>query len=441
MISVLGSVTDHVRSSSHAPSAPQITKGGKGGFKDTMGADILTAVFGHLIEKSKIDPKLVEDIAVGCVLAPGGGATEFRAAALAAGFPETAAVKALNRQCSSGLMACVDIANAHQDRHDRCRRRRRRREHEHAIRPPSSHRVLRPSRIPRGGGKLPRPHGHALRRHGAGPRRDARRAGTPLPQSRTPRPSRRRSLASSTREIVPIKVKWTDPKTDEEKEITVARDDGVREGHDGRVAGKLRPAFGANGTIHAGNASQVSDGAAAVLLMKRSTAERLGQPILGKFVQASIVGVKPLLMGVGPLGPPSPSRWRRRASARTTSTSTRSTRPLPASASGASMSSRSPRRRSTPRAAPSPLATRWDALARDRSARCSRSSRGRGRRLALLREWPCPFLHLLPPPPPPFSTLFRHIMSCVSICEVMLTRILSMCVGTGMGMAAVWVAE
>jgi acetyl-CoA acyltransferase 1 len=88
------------------------TKGGKGGFKDTQGADLLVGAFKALIERSKIDPKLVEDIAVGCVLAPGGGATEFRAAALAAGFPASTAVKSLNRQCSSGLMAVVDIANA-----------------------------------------------------------------------------------------------------------------------------------------------------------------------------------------------------------------------------------------------------------------------------------------------------------------------------------------
>ena len=88
------------------------TKGGKGGFKDTQSADLLHGAFKALIERSGIDPSLVEDIAVGSVLAPGGGATEFRAAALAAGFPVTAAVKSLNRQCSSGLQACVDIANA-----------------------------------------------------------------------------------------------------------------------------------------------------------------------------------------------------------------------------------------------------------------------------------------------------------------------------------------
>jgi acetyl-CoA acyltransferase 1 len=88
------------------------TKGGKGQFKDTAAADLLVGAFQSLIQRSKIDPALVEDIAVGSVLPPGGGATEFRAAALAAGFPVTAAVRSLNRQCSSGLQACVDIAHA-----------------------------------------------------------------------------------------------------------------------------------------------------------------------------------------------------------------------------------------------------------------------------------------------------------------------------------------
>jgi acetyl-CoA acyltransferase 1 len=101
-------------------------------------------------------------------------------------------------------------------------------------------------------------------------------------------------------EIAPLTVKWTDPKTDEEKTITVSKDDGVREGITAESLGKIRAAFAKDGSIHAGNASQISDGAAAVLLMKRSTANRLNQPIIGKFVQASIVGVPPLLMGVGP---------------------------------------------------------------------------------------------------------------------------------------------
>lgn len=101
-------------------------------------------------------------------------------------------------------------------------------------------------------------------------------------------------------EIIPVTVKYTDPKTDEEKTITVTMDDGVREGITAESLAKIRPAFAKDGSIHAGNASQVSDGAAAVLLMKRSTANKLGQTILGKYVASSVVGVPPLLMGLGP---------------------------------------------------------------------------------------------------------------------------------------------
>jgi acetyl-CoA acyltransferase 1 len=87
------------------------TKGGKGGFKDTQAADLMAGILKAVLERSKINPALVEDVCVGTVLAPGGGATEMRAASLLAGLPETAAVRTLNRQCSSGLQACVDVAN------------------------------------------------------------------------------------------------------------------------------------------------------------------------------------------------------------------------------------------------------------------------------------------------------------------------------------------
>jgi acetyl-CoA acyltransferase 1 len=101
-------------------------------------------------------------------------------------------------------------------------------------------------------------------------------------------------------EIHPLTVKVEDPKSGETREVTVTKDDGVRAGITAESLGKIKAAFAKDGSIHAGNASQISDGAAAVLMMKRSTAERLGQTILGKFVAASVVGVKPLLMGIGP---------------------------------------------------------------------------------------------------------------------------------------------
>jgi acetyl-CoA acyltransferase 1 len=98
-------------------------------------------------------------------------------------------------------------------------------------------------------------------------------------------------------EIVPVKVKFTDPKTNEESEIIVDADDGIREGVTRESLSKLKPAFAKDGYTHAGNASQVSDGAAAVLLARRSVAQKLGLPILGKYVMSSVVGVPPKLMG------------------------------------------------------------------------------------------------------------------------------------------------
>lgn len=62
----------------------------------------------------------------------------------------------------------------------------------------------------------------------------------------------------------------------------------------------MKPAFSKDGTTHAGNASQISDGAAAVLLARRSVAEKHGLPIQGKFVSGSVIGVPPAIMGVGP---------------------------------------------------------------------------------------------------------------------------------------------
>jgi len=101
-------------------------------------------------------------------------------------------------------------------------------------------------------------------------------------------------------EIVPLTVKYQDPKTEETREITVDRDDGIRAGVTAESLGKIKGAFAENGSIHAGNASQISDGAGAVLLMRRSTAEKLGQTIIGKYVCAGVAGLPPLLMGQGP---------------------------------------------------------------------------------------------------------------------------------------------
>lgn len=75
------------------------------------------------------------------------------------------------------------------------------------------------------------------------------------------------------------------------KTIIVDQDEGIRANSTTESLGKLKPAFSATGCTTAGNASQISDGAAAVLLMKRKTALKLNLPILGKYVTSAVVGV------------------------------------------------------------------------------------------------------------------------------------------------------
>jgi acetyl-CoA acyltransferase 1 len=85
-------------------------------------------------------------------------------------------------------------------------------------------------------------------------------------------------------------------------DVAVDTDDGIRPQASLEGLAKLKPAFKADGTSTAGNSSQVSDGAAATLLMRRSAAEEggLSSNIMGKFVSAVTVGCSPDEMGVGP---------------------------------------------------------------------------------------------------------------------------------------------
>jgi len=99
-------------------------------------------------------------------------------------------------------------------------------------------------------------------------------------------------------EIVPVTT--TVLKADGSEEVvTVDRDDGIRATTMEALA-KLKPAFKKDGSTTAGSSSQVSDGAAAVLLMRRSKAEELGVPVLAAMRAAALVGVPPDMMGIGP---------------------------------------------------------------------------------------------------------------------------------------------
>ena len=109
-------------------------------------------------------------------------------------------------------------------------------------------------------------------------------------------------------EIVPVSV--TNPPSEGDGShipqpgdtVEVSTDDGIRHDASAESMAKLKPVFKETGTTTAGNSSQISDGAAAALMMRRSTAHALGvsSDIIGKFAGATVVGVAPDEMGVGP---------------------------------------------------------------------------------------------------------------------------------------------
>ncbi|ESU31351.1 acetyl-CoA acetyltransferase [Bacillus sp. 17376] len=105
-------------------------------------------------------------------------------------------------------------------------------------------------------------------------------------------------------EIVPVDVTLRTVGKDNklvEKTIQFQQDEGVRPDTNMETLAKLRPAFNIRGTVTAGNSSQTSDGAAAVMVMDREKAESLGLKPLAKFRSFALGGVPPEIMGIGPV--------------------------------------------------------------------------------------------------------------------------------------------
>ena len=105
-------------------------------------------------------------------------------------------------------------------------------------------------------------------------------------------------------EIVPVEVtkRYVDQANKmKEKTYTFSMDEGVRPNSTVEGLAKLRPAFSVTGSVTAGNASQTSDGAAAVMVMDSEKAKSLGLPAMGKFRSFAVAGVPPEIMGIGPV--------------------------------------------------------------------------------------------------------------------------------------------
>jgi acetyl-CoA acyltransferase len=107
-----------------------------------------------------------------------------------------------------------------------------------------------------------------------------------------------------TDQIVPIEVEHTFVNSEGKKETknyTVAKDEGPRADTSLEVLGKLRPVFAANGSVTAGNSSQMSDGAAFVLVMSEEMVKELKLEPIARMVNFAAAGVEPRIMGIGPV--------------------------------------------------------------------------------------------------------------------------------------------
>jgi len=274
-----------------------VTKAKKGGFKDTRPDDLMMAAIRGLLSKvPDFDTSLVEDVVIGTAFPEAEqGLNIARTVALGAGLPDTVPGLTINRYCSSGLQSLAQAAAQIQAGW---------------IDVALTGGVESMTRIPMGGQK-PAPNPVLIKEHpeifitmgmtseNVCSRFDVSRED----QDAFAVQSHKKAAAAIaegkfTDEIIPVDTRiW---KNGAWKDVTIAMDDGVRADSTVEGLAKLRAVFAKNGATTAGNASQMSDGAAATLVMSRAKADELGLESLGTLRSFVVVGVDPSIMGIGP---------------------------------------------------------------------------------------------------------------------------------------------
>ena len=242
----------------------------------------------------------MEDVCLGNVLADG-SAYVARSSVLAAGFPATTAASVANRFCSSGLLAVQQIANQiiagsidvgiaiGAESMSTC--------------PDNGAPAGLSTKITEHklAGQNLQPMGQTSE-NVAGDFSISREKMDQFAAESYQKAEISQKAGWSNEEIIPISVPWKDPKTGEMMTKILTQDDGPRHGTTPESLSKIRAAFPQwpPSQTTGGNASQLTDGAAATLLMKRSKAEALGQQILGKYAGSTVIGLEPRIMGIGP---------------------------------------------------------------------------------------------------------------------------------------------
>jgi acetyl-CoA acyltransferase len=273
-----------------------IGKAKKGNLKDTRPDDLLATVLTAAIERAGIAASDIDDVVIGTAMPEAEqGMNVAKIAAMVAGIPDDVPALTINRFCSSGLQSIAQGATS--------------------IMAGWQEVVLAGgvesmSQIAMGGQKpSPNPTLMAERPEAYTPMGiTAENVATQYGISRADQDafsleSHGKALAAIAEgrfadEIVPVKTRVF--KGGALHDITVDTDEGPRAGSTIEKLGRLRSPFKAGGSVTAASSSQVSDGAAATILMARDAAEAKGLPVLGLIKSFQVVGVPPEIMGVGP---------------------------------------------------------------------------------------------------------------------------------------------
>lgn len=284
-----------------------VTRAVKGGFRDAYDHELLSHVLrATLAANPNLDPAKIDDVAVGVVLAELGGSKAARMAQLHAGFHERTALHTINRACSSGLAAVTSIANmismGQIDVGIGAGMESMTKNYGSKAIPTMLWDELKNSPVENARDCI-MPMGltseNVAKRYGV-----SRQDQDAFAAESHKRASKAQKTGLFDSEIVPVKVKQYQPEHPDAtpKEVVVDKDDGIRHDASLEKMAKLKPAFSQDGSSTAGNSSQISDGAAATLLMRRSTANELGlgKSIIGKWAGTQVAGCRPDEMGVGP---------------------------------------------------------------------------------------------------------------------------------------------
>lgn len=283
-----------------------VGRAGRGGFKDTIPDDMIVPVLKKVLEESGVEASEVGDVIAGTVLQRGDtGVVEVRVSGLLAGLPKTVPVKTVNRLCSSGLQAIADGAASIRAGHHKIVLAGG---FESMSLASMDNKELKPNP------KVPK-HKEALGCYmsmGQTSENVAEKYGISREQQDRmavvshARGSLAKLSGRQRSEIVPIKtkVKNIDKETKQVLGVTekvVDADEGVRVGVTMDRLAKLPAVFKRGGSTTPGNSSQLSDGAAFVMLMKRREAVARGLEPLASLRSFAVVGVSPATMGIGPV--------------------------------------------------------------------------------------------------------------------------------------------